>query len=130
VLRRARCGHGAGFAFGYNADMQAFDVPTLPLVEDANGVIRVVGTRIQLETVVTAFDSGSTPEEIVQNYPTLTLSAVYAIIAYVLQNRSRVDAYMASRQQQANALRSTIESGSAEMVGFRERLLARQRPPE
>jgi uncharacterized protein (DUF433 family) len=110
--------------------MQAFDVLTLPLVEDANGVIRVIGTRIQLETVVTAFDSGSTPEETVQNYPTLTLPAVYAIIAYALQNRSRVDKYMASRQQQADALRSTIESGSADMVGFRERLLARQRSPQ
>lgn len=42
-------------------------VPTaepIPLVADANGVIRVSQTRITLDTVITAFLEGGTAEEI------------------------------------------------------------------
>ena len=105
--------------------MHAFDLHPPPLVEDAQGVIRVAGTRVQLETIVTAFDLGATPEEIVQSYPTLALPAVYAIIAYVLQNRPRVDAYLATRRDESAALRREIEQRFPS-DGLRERLLARR----
>lgn len=114
----------------YDCVMHAFDLQPPPLVEDAEGVIRVVGTRVQLETIVAAFDLGATPEEIVQSYPTLALPAVYAIIAYVLQNRPRVDAYLVKRRDEADALRRELEQRFPH-DGLRERLLARQaRPPQ
>jgi len=109
----------------YNGPMQAFDAPTLPLIEDESGVIRFVGTRVQLETVVTAFDCGATPEEIVQDYPALELPAVYAAIAYVLHNRPRIDIYMVERDAQAVALRAQREARGPSSVGLRQRLLAR-----
>jgi uncharacterized protein (DUF433 family) len=105
--------------------MHAFDVRPPPLVEDEHGVIRVTGTRVQLETVVTAFDMGATPEEIVQSYTTLDLPAVYVIIAYVLQNRPLVDAYLSSRGAAADALRRELEQRFPN-AGLRERLLARR----
>jgi uncharacterized protein (DUF433 family) len=105
--------------------MQAFDAPKVPLVEDSSGVIRIANTRIQLETLVTAFDCGATPEEIVQDYPTLELSAVYSVIAYLLQNRPRVDAYMAERETSAAILRAQIEAHVPTNAGLRHRLLAR-----
>jgi len=106
--------------------MQAFDVPAFPLVEDASGVMRISGTRVPLEVLVTAFDCGATPEEIVVNHPTLTLPQVYAIIAYALQNRPRIDAYMAARQAEADVLRTEIEARLPAPIGFRDRLLARR----
>ena len=109
----------------YRCCMQAFDLNAAPLVEDAQGVIRVTGTRVQLETIVTAFDAGATPDEIVQSYTTLDLPAVYAIIAFVLQNRTRVDAYMAERREASEKLRREIEQRFPQ-TGVRERLLERR----
>ena len=53
----------------------------MPLQTDADGVIRVGGTRVTLETVVEAFQQGATAEEIVQQYPSLALAEVYAVLA-------------------------------------------------
>jgi len=49
----------------------------VPLAADAQGVIRVGGTRVTLDTVVSAFYEGATPEEITQQYPSLELGDVY-----------------------------------------------------
>jgi uncharacterized protein (DUF433 family) len=104
--------------------MQAFEAKPPPLTTGPEGVIRVSGTRVSLETVVYAFDSGSTAEEIVQQYPSLSLSNVYAIISYVLDNRESVDAYVAERRKLADALRAEIEARWPSH-GLRARLLAR-----
>ena len=37
-----------------------------PIETDAHGVVRVAKTRVTLDTVVTAFVDGCTPEEIVE----------------------------------------------------------------
>jgi uncharacterized protein (DUF433 family) len=67
--------------------MQAFQAKPPPLTRGDDSVIRLSGTRVQLELVVEAFDAGATPEEIVQRYPSLDLSSVYSVIAYVLDHR-------------------------------------------
>jgi uncharacterized protein (DUF433 family) len=103
--------------------MQAFEAKP-PLTTGPEGVIRVSGTRVSLETVVYAFDAGSTAEEIVQQYPSLSLGNVYAIISYVLDNRQGVDEYVARRREQTNALRGEIEARWPP-EGLRARLLAR-----
>jgi len=54
----------------------------IPLQADADGVIRVAGTRVTLETLIAAFSDGATAEEIVQQYPSLTLADVYSVIGY------------------------------------------------
>jgi len=48
-----------------------------PLQATEDGVVRVGGTRVTLDTVVTAFEEGATAEEIVQHYPALRLAATY-----------------------------------------------------
>ncbi len=40
----------------------------LPIHTDADGVVRVAGTGVTLDTVVGAFDTGATAEEIAQQY--------------------------------------------------------------
>lgn len=76
-------------------------VPTaepIPLVADANGVIRISTTRVTLDTVLTAFLEGATAEEIREQYPSLELSDIYFAIGYYLRYQSEVDAYLMERQ--------------------------------
>lgn len=54
----------------------------IPLTENEDGTIRVSGTRIPLDTVIYAYLNGDSAEEIVENFDTLNLSDVYAIISY------------------------------------------------
>ena len=104
---------------------QAFVAKAPPLVEDEEGVIRIAGTRVQLETVVVAFDAGATAEEIAQQYSSLELADVYAAISYFLDNEAAVRDYVAKRTEAARALRIEVERGMP-AIGVRQRLLARQ----
>ncbi len=97
----------------------------IPLKESEDGVIRVGHTRVRLETVVYAFNEGYTAEEIVSQYPSLTLSDVYAVIAYYLGNRPSVDEYIAERAEEAQKIRHEIESKPGYQA-FRQQLLKRR----
>ena len=57
----------------------------VPLVSGADGVIRVAGTRVTLDTVAHAFERGATAEEIAQQYPALPLADVYSVLGYLLR---------------------------------------------
>ena len=107
---------------------QAFEARPPPLtIKD--GVVRVRGTRVSLETIVYAFDRGASPEEIVESYPTLDLAATYAILAYVLQNREEVDRYVERRRAEAEHMRTEIERRFL-AEGIRARLTARRAAAE
>jgi len=97
----------------------------LPLKLDKSGVARVGRTRVTLDTVVRAFARGATAEEIVQQYPSLLLSDVYATISYYLQNRDDVEKYLEKRKKHAQAVkRENLKR--FDQSGIRERLLARK----
>jgi len=98
----------------------------VPLATDADGVIRVGGTRVTLETVVGAFEAGESAEEIAASYPALSLADVYETIAYYLRHRSDVGSYLAERRAEASAIQREIESRPG-YTDLRERLLARAR---
>lgn len=96
-----------------------------PLVPTEDGsVIRVIGTRITLDTVIGAFKRGATAEEIAQDYSALSLADVYAVIAYYLRHRPDVEEYLERRKRDHQELRREIE-GRTEYQELRERLLAR-----
>lgn len=97
----------------------------VPLRELENGQLRVGTTRVPLEAVITAFDLGALPEEIVYRYDTLQLTDVYAVLAYALQHRDEVDAYLQRIEHQATILRGEIEAHYG-IPNLRERLLARR----
>lgn len=97
----------------------------VPLLTDKDGVVRVGGTRVTLDTVVAAFNEGATAEEIVQQYPSLELADVYAVISYYLRSHSGVEAYLRKRHKQAEEIRKQNEA-RFDPHGIRERLLARR----
>lgn len=98
---------------------------TIPVVTDADGVIRVAHTRVPLETLIDAFQNGATAEEIAQQYPSLSLADVYSIIGYYLHHRSEIEAYLARRRQIAERVRLENER-RFDPEGIRARLLARR----
>jgi uncharacterized protein (DUF433 family) len=71
-----------------------------PRITEVGGVLRVGQTGVTLETVIWAFEQGSTPEDIVDQYPTLTLADVYGVIAYYLRHREDVKRYLDARERQ------------------------------
>jgi len=97
----------------------------LPLVADTDGVVRVGTTRVTLDTVVAAFKDGLAAEEIAEQYPSLPLGQVYAVIGYYLDHQVEVDAYLAAREDRAEEVRQANERLFSP-VGVRARLLARQ----
>ncbi len=99
----------------------------VPLVSDAEGVIRVAGTRVTLDTVAHAFERGATAEEIVQQYPALPLADVYSVLGYLLRHQAEVAAYLATHSAQRATVRNENERRFPPQ-GIRARLLARRRP--
>ena len=100
----------------------------VPLRVDGGGVLRVGKTRVRLETVIHAFNAGSSAEEILLKYPSLELTDVYAVITYYLWHRKDLDDYLNDRDQQI--LQARVETASRfPSAGIRERLLARRTPP-
>ncbi|NUM76822.1 DUF433 domain-containing protein [candidate division KSB1 bacterium] len=97
----------------------------IPLREDQDGVVRVGETRVTLDTIVSAFNLGATPEEIVQQYPTVSLSDVYYVVGYYLRRPAEVESYLQRRQKLATDLRGQNER-RFDPTGVRERLISRQ----
>ncbi|MFN6525337.1 DUF433 domain-containing protein [Nostoc sp. ChiSLP03a] len=57
--------------------------------------IRLKGTRIGIESILYEYIYRSkTPEEIAEQFHTVTLEQVYATILYYLHHRSEVDSYL------------------------------------
>ncbi len=94
-------------------------------VEGDAPMIYVGDTRVPLETVILTFNRGATPEEIVMQYPALSLSDVYLVIGYYLQHRAAVDAYIEGAEAHAERVRNENEA-RFDTAALRERLLARQ----
>ena len=97
----------------------------IPLQTDADGIARVGGTRVTLDTVIATFSDGATAEEIAQRYPSLNLADVYLVIGYYLRRPLDVEAYLGKREGQAEAVRNLNES-RFDPEGVRDRLLARR----
>jgi uncharacterized protein (DUF433 family) len=106
--------------------MEPFTVPQdIPLVFDEFSVARIKGTRVTLDSLVTAFRLGAAPEEIVLQYPTLALADVYPVVAYYLRNTATVESYLSGYEaRRAEVRRENEERWSP--AGVRERLLARK----
>jgi len=98
---------------------------SIPLTLSKDGVARIGGTRVTLDTVVRAFTRGAPAEEIAQQYSSLSLSDIYATISYYLQYRDEVDKYLEKRRKHAQAVKRENQK-RFDQRDIRERLLARK----
>ena len=68
-------------------------------VEQREGGWYVAGTRISLDSVVTEYQRGASPEGILRSFPLIgSLERVYGAITYYLAHRERVDDYLQERR--------------------------------
>ncbi len=74
-------------------------------VENIDGVSRLAGTRVSLDSIVYAFWRGQTAESIAQSFPVLTLEQVYGALTFYLATKSEVDAYLEEAEAEVGALR-------------------------
>jgi len=87
-------------------------IEQVPIHTDADGVVRVAGTRVTLDTIA-------------QQYSSVPLADVYSVITYDLRHKSEVCAYLQRREGQAETVRAEVERRFPS-TGLRERLLARR----
>lgn len=107
----------------------SIETELVPLVTDDEGVVHIGKTRVPLDTLISAFLNGATPEEIVCQYPSLYLADIYSVIGYYLRRRSEVEVYLRQRQQQAEIVHQENEA-LFDPSGVRNRLLARRADKE
>lgn len=103
-----------------------FEAIAVPLETNEQGVIRVVGTRVSLNSILHAYyQEGAIPEEIALRFPSCSLESIYTIISWALSHPDFVARYLASQTTQRNQLEKESKQRYA-TTALRERLLARR----
>lgn len=98
----------------------------VPLSTDADGVFRVSGTRVALDSVIKSYQDGSSADSIFEQYPSIPLADIHAVLSFYLKHRESVEAYLHNRQIKAEEVRLENEA-RFDPNGIRARLLARRR---
>lgn len=62
-------------------------------VESREGNLYVEKSRVTLQTLIEAWQSGRTPEQLHDSFPTLPLVAIYGAITYYLEHRDEADSF-------------------------------------
>ena len=106
--------------------MLVFEKEQAPLRTDKYGAVRVIGSRITLDTIVAFYEQGESPEDIVDGFPTLRLADVYAVVSYYLKNKTAVRAYLRAREKRAKTLHRKVEARSTTR-DLKKRLTARRK---
>jgi uncharacterized protein (DUF433 family) len=83
--------------------------------------IRVIGSRITLDTLVGVFKRGETVEELTEAFPSLSLDQIRAVIDWYFSHQSEADEYLEEREAEGERLRQEIESQPG-YVPLREKL--------
>jgi uncharacterized protein (DUF433 family) len=87
----------------------SFPVEAPPLSNDPDGVVRVAETRVTLDTVVAAFVTGATAEEIAQQFLSVSLADIYQVIGYYLRRPSPVEGCLQQRRARPGVARADNE---------------------
>ena len=76
-------------------------------VEERDGGYYIAGTRISLDSIVHAFQSGESPDEILRSFPLAgPLVRIYGAITFYLENREKVEEYLKDQGRRWDALRN------------------------
>lgn len=67
-------------------------------------------TRVTVETVIVSWQQGQTPEQIQEDFPTVSLAQVYGTIAYYLSHKDEVDAFFAETERKFAAFMAEQEA--------------------
>lgn len=84
-------------------------------VTQDEGVYRITGTRVSLDSVVYAWLNGLSPESIVDSYPALTLEQIHGALAYYLAHQEEIDQYLRQGEAEFEILRQQLSQKLREM---------------
>src|SRR5919202_781591 len=90
-----------------------------------DGTIRVKGSRVTLDVIVRQFKQGATAEQILEDFPSLSLRDVYGAIYYYLEHEAEVEEYL-EKQKEAAAETSKLIESKRDGGALRERIRARR----
>ncbi len=79
-----------------------------------------------MDTVIHVFKAGASAEDVVEQYPSLTLPDVYMVLSYYLRHRDEVETYLEKRAREDEEVRRQNEA-RFDPRGIREMLLARRK---
>ena len=88
-------------------------------------MIRVSGKRVTLDSILSAFNEGATPEGIAQHYPTAPLADIHHLIGYCLRHTTEMEEYLRGRPRESQEVPRQNEA-RWKPGGVRQRLLARR----
>ncbi len=75
------------------------------------GKPRIAGHRVRVQDVVVWIEQGQSADEIVAHIPTITLSDVYAALAYYYDHRDAIDGDIRTEIEIVNEMQRDAESG-------------------
>jgi len=87
----------------------AADTVPLYLAEEGR-IIRIEGTRVSLDSILSSHLRGEAPEEIAAAFPTVGLANVHAVIAYYLHHRREIIEYLIEGALPPNEVRERWEA--------------------
>jgi uncharacterized protein (DUF433 family) len=67
-------------------------------IEKSEQTYYIKSTRVALDSIIYKFRQGRSPEAIQDAFPALSLSQVYAAIAYYLDHQTELDDYLAKNE--------------------------------
>lgn len=103
-------------------------LPANPYLDQhADNDVRIKGTRVGIEQLLSAYNDGLTAEELAIQFRTVTLEQVHGIIAYYLGNKGAVDEYLQSWQRESEERRAEWERQPKSDVVLRLRKIATER---
>ena len=105
-----------------SSPMEALKADPLPLARDGSGVIRIGGTRVSLESLVSAYLAGASIDELAAAFPDLSRPDLHASVAYFLKHRREVEEYLVERLREAEVVEAQIRT---ELPGAYRRVVAK-----
>jgi uncharacterized protein (DUF433 family) len=103
--------------------MNFTDTPLL--TQWPNGAIRLTGSRVALEIIVSRIQEGLTAEEINDCFPSVSVEHIAGVMAWYENNRAAADEYVRADDAEWEKLRQELET-DPEHIAFREKLLKRK----
>lgn len=71
----------------------------------------IVGSRIRVQDIVLWTEAGKSADDIVEEFPQLSLAAVHAALAYYFDHQAEIDAQIAGDEQFVEKMKLAYGSG-------------------
>jgi uncharacterized protein (DUF433 family) len=82
---------------------------TTPLEIWEDGTVRVANSRVTLDVIVGQFKTGATAEQIQEDFPSLSLREIYAVLAFYLEQTDFVEDYLKKQKAKTQETIKFIE---------------------